>query len=168
MSIAPLTAPVSGTTAVAADPYVWPYDGAVDVARTAVVCIDWQVDFCGVGGYVDRMGYDLALTRAGLAPTARLLERVRALGMTVIHTREGHRPDLSDLPANKRWRSERAGPRSAASARAGGSSCAANPAGRSSPRWLRSPASPSSTSRARAPSTRPTSTWCCGRAASTG
>jgi nicotinamidase-related amidase len=99
----------AGTTPVAADPYAWPYDGAVDVARTAVVCIDWQVDFCGVGGYVDRMGYDLALTRAGLAPTARLLERVRALGMTVIHTREGHRPDLSDLPANKRWRSERAG-----------------------------------------------------------
>ncbi|OUD87500.1 Peroxyureidoacrylate/ureidoacrylate amidohydrolase RutB [Clavibacter michiganensis subsp. michiganensis] len=109
MSAVGAPATVAGTTSVAADPYAWPYDGTVDVARTAVVCIDWQVDFCGVGGYVDRMGYDLALTRAGLAPTARLLERVRALGMTVIHTREGHRPDLSDLPANKRWRSERAG-----------------------------------------------------------
>ncbi len=109
MSAVGAPATVAGTTSVAADPYAWPYDGAVDVARTAVVCIDWQVDFCGVGGYVDRMGYDLALTRAGLAPTVRLLERVRALGMTVIHTREGHRPDLSDLPANKRWRSERAG-----------------------------------------------------------
>lgn len=97
------------TQTVSADPYRWPYGGALDVSRTAVVCIDWQIDFCGVGGYVDRMGYDLALTRAGLAPTARLLERARELGMLVIHTREGHRPDLSDLPANKRWRSAQVG-----------------------------------------------------------
>ena len=47
---------------VAANPYPWPYDGAVDAARTALICIDWQVDFCGPGGYVDRMGYDLSLT----------------------------------------------------------------------------------------------------------
>lgn len=94
---------------VAANPYHWPYGGSLDLTRTAVLCIDWQVDFCGPGGYVDKMGYDLALTRAGLAPTARLLTRVRELGMLVVHTREGHRPDLSDLPANKRWRSERAG-----------------------------------------------------------
>ncbi|MFC5931751.1 cysteine hydrolase [Cryobacterium melibiosiphilum] len=102
-----MTSTVAST--VAASPYPWPYGGSIDPTRTAVLCVDWQVDFCGEGGYVHAMGYDLALTRSGLAPTARLLTRVRELGMLVIHTREGHRPDLSDLPANKRWRSERAG-----------------------------------------------------------
>lgn len=94
---------------VGADPYPWPYNGSFEAATTAVLAIDWQVDFCGVGGYVDAMGYDLELTRAGLGPTARVLDAARAAGMTIIHTREGHRPDLSDLPANKRWRSQRIG-----------------------------------------------------------
>ncbi|MBX6390086.1 MAG: cysteine hydrolase [Frankia sp.] len=94
---------------VPADPYDWPYDGSFTPSRTAVINIDWQVDFCGKGGYVDAMGYDLALTRAGLAPTARLLEVVRRLGFFVVHTREGHRPDLSDCPPNKLWRSKRIG-----------------------------------------------------------
>ncbi|GAA2887296.1 putative isochorismatase hydrolase [Actinoplanes cyaneus] len=94
---------------VHADPYPWPYDGTVPVSRTALICIDWQTDFCGPGGYVDAMGYDLTLTRAGLPATAKLLQHVRDLGMLVIHTREGHAPDLSDLPANKRWRSARIG-----------------------------------------------------------
>ncbi|MEV5651023.1 isochorismatase family cysteine hydrolase [Nocardia sp. NPDC052254] len=92
-----------------ANPYPWPYDGAIDPARTALLLIDWQTDFCGPGGYVDRMGYDLSLTRAGLEPTARVLAAARDAGMTVVHTREGHRGDLSDLPANKRWRSARMG-----------------------------------------------------------
>ncbi|PKZ64694.1 cysteine hydrolase [Gordonia terrae] len=97
------------TSIVGAHPYAWPYDDTLDVTRTALLLIDWQVDFCGPGGYVDSMGYDLALTRAGLRPTAEVLESCRAAGMLVVHTREGHRPDLSDLPANKRWRSARAG-----------------------------------------------------------
>ncbi len=94
---------------LAANPYDWPYDGAIDPARTALVLIDWQVDFCGPGGYVDRMGYDLTLTRAPLTPTVRVLAAMRERGFTIIHTREGHSPDLSDLPANKRWRSRRIG-----------------------------------------------------------
>jgi nicotinamidase-related amidase len=94
---------------VAADPYPWPFDGAFTPADTALVIIDMQTDFCGVGGYVDKMGYDLSLTRAPIEPIKRLLARARAVGMHVIHTREGHRPDLSDLPANKRWRSRRTG-----------------------------------------------------------
>ena len=94
---------------VTATPYAWPFDGSVDTKHLAVICIDWQVDFCGPGGYVDRMGYDIALTRAGLPATARLLAHARATGMTVIHTREGHAPDLGDLPANKRWRSAQIG-----------------------------------------------------------
>ena len=94
---------------VKADPYPWPYDGAAPVAKTALICIDWQTDFCGKGGYVETMGYDIELTRAGLPATARLLEHARGLGMLVIHTREGHDPNLSDLPANKRWRSAQIG-----------------------------------------------------------
>lgn len=101
------SAPVFGT--VDAEPYAWPYNGTFTAAHTAVINIDWQVDFCGKGGYVDTMGYDLELTRAGLAPTARLLEALRPLGFFIIHTREGHRPDLSDCPPNKLWRSKNIG-----------------------------------------------------------
>ncbi len=93
----------------AAAPYPWPYDAALDPARTALICIDWQVDFCGPGGYVDQMGYDLSLTRGGLEPTQRVLAAFRSWGGLVVHTREGHRPDLSDCPPNKLWRSQRIG-----------------------------------------------------------
>lgn len=91
---------------VAAEPYHWPYDGHLVPEHTALILIDWQFDFCAPGGYVDQMGYDIALTRAGLGPTARVLEAFREWGGTVIHTREGHRPDLSDCPDNKLWRSK--------------------------------------------------------------
>ncbi|MBU6439978.1 MAG: cysteine hydrolase [Betaproteobacteria bacterium] len=94
---------------VAANPYPWPFDGDLRPGNTALVVIDMQTDFCGIGGYVDRMGYDLSLTRAPIEPIRRVLEAMRAGGFTVVHTREGHRPDLSDLPANKRWRSRRIG-----------------------------------------------------------
>jgi biuret amidohydrolase len=97
------------TTFVNANPYPWPYNGDLRPANTALVVIDMQTDFCGVGGYVDKMGYDLSLTRAPIMPIKTLMARLRTLGFHIIHTREGHRPDLSDLPANKRWRSRRIG-----------------------------------------------------------
>ncbi|MDB5992534.1 MAG: cysteine hydrolase, partial [Herbaspirillum sp.] len=92
-----------------AEPYPWPYDGNLTPQNTALIVIDMQTDFCGVGGYVDKMGYDLSLTRAPIAPIGRVMQALRAGGYTIIHTREGHRPDLSDLPDNKRWRSRRIG-----------------------------------------------------------
>ena len=94
---------------VNANPYPWPFDAAATPANTALVIIDMQFDFVGLGGYVDRMGYDLSAVRAPIEPISKLLARARRLSMHVIHTREGHRSDLSDLPANKRWRSRRIG-----------------------------------------------------------
>ena len=94
---------------IAADPYRWPYDGNMTPQNTVLVVIDMQVDFCGEGGYVDKMGYDISLTRAPIEPLKRLFAAMRGAGYTIIHTREGHQPDLSDLPANKRWRSRQIG-----------------------------------------------------------
>ena len=90
---------------IQANPYPWPYDGELRPANTALMVIDMQTDFCGQGGYVDAMGYDLSLTRAPIEPIRRVLAAMRGAGYPVLHTREGHRPDLADLPDNKRWRS---------------------------------------------------------------
>ena len=79
-------------TFVAANPYPWPYDGDLRPENTALIVIDMQTDFCGVGGYVDKMGYDLSLTRAPIEPIKRTLAAVRAKGFHVIHTRGGSPP----------------------------------------------------------------------------
>ncbi|MEF3355416.1 cysteine hydrolase [Paenibacillus sp. GYB006] len=91
-------------------PYSFPFDGDLRAENTALIIIDMQIDFCGKGGYIDQMGYDLSLTRRAIEPIQRMLTCARSIdGLTVIHTREGHREDLSDLPANKRWRSKQVG-----------------------------------------------------------
>jgi nicotinamidase-related amidase len=92
-------------TFVPANPYPWPYDGDLQPENTALIVIDMQTDFCGKGGYIDCLGYDISLGRACIEPIQRVLGLFRKRGFWILHTREGHRPDLADLPANKRWRS---------------------------------------------------------------
>ena len=94
---------------IPADPYHWPFHGNLRPENTALIVIDMQIDFCGPGGYVDSMGYDLSLTRIVIDPIQSVLKLMRAKGYHIFHTREGHRPDLSDLPRNKRWRSQQVG-----------------------------------------------------------
>ena len=77
---------------------------AVDTARCALVIIDMQRDFVDPGGFGEALGNDVSLLRKAIAPTRKVLEAVRKKGMLVVHTREGHRPDLADLPPSKKLR----------------------------------------------------------------
>ena len=81
-----------------------PYPFEFDRARASVIIIDMQRDFLEPGGFGAALGNDVSLLRRTIAPTRRLLEKARAAGLSVIHTREGHRPDLADLPPAKKAR----------------------------------------------------------------
>lgn len=81
-----------------------PYDFELQPARCALVIIDMQRDFVEPGGFGAMLGNDVSLLQAAIAPTQALLAAARAAGILVIHTREGHRPDLTDLPPSKKAR----------------------------------------------------------------
>ena len=81
-----------------------PFDFAFDPARTALVVIDMQRDFIEPGGFGATLGNDVSLLKKIVPTVARLLEVFRAAGLPVIHTRECHKPDLSDLPKAKHLR----------------------------------------------------------------
>jgi biuret amidohydrolase len=73
-------------------------------ARAALVIIDMQRDFLEPGGFGESLGNDVSLLRPAVAPCRRALAAARGAGLLVVHTREGHRPDLADAPPAKRAR----------------------------------------------------------------
>src|SRR6202051_796596 len=81
-----------------------PTPQSIDLAKTALLIIDMQRDFLEPGGFGAALGNDVSLLRSAIAPIGAVLAAFRAAGMRVIHTREGHRPDLSDLPQAKHRR----------------------------------------------------------------
>ena len=81
-----------------------PYEFTCAPESTALLVIDMQRDFLDRGGFGEMLGNDVAGLRRAVAPTRRVLDAFRAAGLPVIHTREGHRPDLADCPPSKRAR----------------------------------------------------------------
>ena len=84
-----------------------PYPLTLDLAHTALLVIDMQNDFCTLGGWADRKGFDVSQTQQPIEPLQTLLQSLRQTAITIIHTREGHRPDLSDCPPHKLARSKK-------------------------------------------------------------
>jgi len=81
-----------------------PYEFEFDPKRCALLIIDMQRDFVDPGGFGEALGNDVSLLRKAIGPTRKVLEAARKRNMLVIHTREGHRQDLSDLPPSKKLR----------------------------------------------------------------
>lgn len=89
-----------GSLSVEADPYEFMFEPS----RTALLVVDMQRDFVEPGGFGELLGNDVTPLRRAVEPTRRVLEAFRRARMPVIHTREGHRPDLTDCPPSKRAR----------------------------------------------------------------
>src|SRR5271154_5908349 len=88
------------TISVDAEPYAYEFEPV----HTALVIIDMQRDFLEPGGFGEMLGNDVSQLRRTIEPNKKLLAAWRAAGLQVIHTREGHRPDLTDLPPAKKIR----------------------------------------------------------------
>jgi nicotinamidase-related amidase len=78
----------------------------VELDHAALIIIDMQRDFLEPGGFGETLGNDVSLLKAAVGPLRKVLDAARAAKMLVIHTREGHRPDLSDAPRHKVERGE--------------------------------------------------------------
>jgi biuret amidohydrolase len=81
-----------------------PYEFEFDEKTTALLMIDFQRDFVDPGGFGEALGNDVSLLRRAVPPAERVLKAARRHGLLIIHTREGHRPDLTDLPPSKKAR----------------------------------------------------------------
>lgn len=89
---------------IASTPYGFPLEGGLTPANCALMVIDMQIDFCAPGGFMARMGLDLAPLRAPIGPIGRVLAAMREGGFTVVHTRETFQADLSDVQPHRRFR----------------------------------------------------------------
>ena len=81
-----------------------PYDLPFDPTSTALIIIDMQRDFLEPGGFGAMLGNDVSLLRSAIAPCKAVLEAARQAGIFVLHTREGHSPDMTDCPPSKKAR----------------------------------------------------------------
>ena len=86
-----------------------PFNFDFDLKKTALMIIDMQRDFCSPGGFGEALGNDITPTKSIIPTVRKVLDAARAKGMKVIHTREGHKPDLSDLEPAKLRRSNSIG-----------------------------------------------------------
>src|SRR6202451_4935140 len=94
---------MSRTIDLVAEPYAFP----LDLPHCALLIIDMQRDFLEPGGFGEMLGNDVSQLRRTIEPNRKLLAAWRAAGLSVLHTREGHRPDLADLPPAKKIRGKR-------------------------------------------------------------
>lgn len=94
---------------ISARPFDFPYDGKLNPKSTALIVIDLQRDFLSPDGYLARMGYDPSPLRKILPSVAKLIAAARAVGITVIHTRQGYRADMADMTPYEKWRRQRSG-----------------------------------------------------------
>lgn len=94
---------------VTAQPYLFPVEGPFDPTAAALVIIDMQRDFCDPAGYMGSRGDDVRAAQALIPRIVALRAAARSAGMRVVYTREGHHPDLGDLPASKRAKTRGAG-----------------------------------------------------------
>ena len=137
-----------------------PMPSSCDPATTALVIIDMQRDFLLPGGFGESLGNDVSMLTKVVEPLRNVLDAARALGMLVIHTREGHRPDMTDCPPAKLARGKSDTP--IGSEGPNGRILIRGEPGHDIIEELAPPtARRSSTSPARARSTRPTSSSCC-------